>query len=622
MSSFASWEVARRAAQMRIVIVLAFLFLAAAFFKTQVIDHDRFLTEAAHTHLRRILLEPPRGDIRDRNGLLIAENYPGYSVKLLADNEDSLRAVLQRLDALIPNDTVDVETVVGRWQAAKFQPALVYASGRDSVVATLEEHRAILPGLVIQSEPRRRYPDSNAVAHLVGYVGEVSSTELENNTFPGATSGEVVGKQGLEVEYDSLLRGRPGVRFVEVSAVGRVIREQAENGAIAPVAGQVLRTTIDLGLQRFIDSMWRADPGLADKRGAMVAITPDGQVLAYYSHPNYNPNDFIGHIDPTTWNELNTDPNRPLYDRVIQAAYPPASPFKLAMAAMALRRGFTMESKMPVACTGQYRFGNRIYHCWKPAGHGQLTLRQAIATSCDIYFYQLGIALGADSILAGAKSLGFGDRSGIDLGQDNHGVLNASVKAYVNSRGVSYWGNGETLNLAIGQGHHTETLMNMVSFYAALAGDGLKRAPRILASRPPVVTTDLHLTPEILGDLRQAMVDVINSGTATGSLASEAGLKLFQIAGKTGTAQVPGQKQMGWFIAFAPADAPKIVVGIVVEEGIHGSYVAKYPVRAIVHFLTGKTVKANITDITEDTLRNTPDTGTVVPDSIPGASKP
>jgi penicillin-binding protein 2 len=251
-----------------------------------------------------------------------------------------------------------------------------------------------------------------------------------------------------------------------------------------------------------------------------------------------------------------------------------------------------------------------------------LTLRQAIATSCDVFFYQLGLALGADSILAGARSLGFGARSGIDLGQDSHGILNASVKEYVNSRGASTWGSGETLNLAIGQGHHTETLMNMVSFYAALAGDGIKRAPHIIQGRPEEITTDMHLSPAILADLRQAMVDVINSGTATGALASEAGLKLFQIAGKTGTAEISGQKQMGWFIAFAPADSPKIVVGIVVEEGIHGSLVAKFPVRAIVNFLTGKSVKANIDVITEDTLHIGVDTGTVIPDSTPAVHKP
>jgi penicillin-binding protein 2 len=610
MSVFASWEVARRATVIQWVFAAAFVVLAGAFFKAQVLDHESYRTRSAHNHLRDVSLEPPRGDILDRNNLPIAENMTGYSIRLLATREDSLRAVLARLDALIANDTVDVDAVVKRWAAATYQPALVYASGRYSVVATLEEHRATLPGLVIQAEPRRRYPDGAAVAHMVGYVGEVSAGDIEKNTFPNARPAEIVGKQGLEFEYDSLLRGRRGLRFVEIDALGRMIREAPAEVFRAPTAGQIVHTTIDLGLQRFIDSMWRTD--LPNRRGAMVAMTPTGEILAYASFPSFDPNEFIGGIDAATFSALNSDPNKPFYNRVIQAAYPPASPFKLAIAAMALRRGFTMDSRMREVCTGSLQYGNRVWRCWNPKGHGSLTLRDAISKSCDVYFYQLGQLLGADSILKVAHEMGFGGRSGIDLDGERHGSLLASVKSYVNSRGASTWGNGETLNLAIGQGAHTETLINMVSFYAALAGDGIKRAPHIIAGRPGVVTSDLKLSPEQLADLRGAMVDVVNQGTATGNLAGEAGLKQFQVAGKTGSAEVTGQKQLGWFIAFAPADNPRIVVGIAVEEGIHGATMAKYPVRAIVHFLTGKTVKADFNTVTEDLTRTSADSDTVV----------
>jgi penicillin-binding protein 2 len=620
MSAFASWEVARRAFTIQWIFLAAFAVLGAAFFKAQVLDYASYRTRSANTHLRDVSLEPPRGDILDRHGKPIAENMTGYSIRLLATTEDSLRAVLTRLDALIPDDTIDAEAVVRRWKAATYQAALVYASGRYNVVATLEEHRAALPGLVIQAEPRRRYPDGDAVAHMVGYVGEVSPRDLEEHTFPGAKPGEIVGKQGLELEYDSLLRGRRGLRFVEIDAHGRMIREAPAAASFPPTPGKIVRTTIDMGLQRFIDSMWRTD--LQGKRGAMVAMTPSGEILAYASFPSYNPNDFIGGIDAMTYSDLINDPDKPLYNRVIQAAYPPASPFKLAIAAMALRRGFTMDSKMREGCTGSYQFGNRVWRCWNPKGHGILTLRQAIALSCDVYFYQLGQMLGADSILAEARDMGFGGRSGIDLDGERHGSLLASVKAYVNSRGASTWSNGETLNLAIGQGAHTETLINMVSFYAALAGDGIKRAPHIIKDRPGAVTHDLKLTPEELTDLRTAMADVVNSGTATGTLAGEVGLKQFAIAGKTGSAEVTGQKQMGWFIAFAPVDDPKIVVGIAVEEGIHGAYVAKYPVRAIVHYLTGKSVKADVNTVTEDLRPTGADSGVAVtPPSAP-ASKP
>jgi penicillin-binding protein 2 len=612
MSPFSSWRVARRALTSQWIFSLCFCALGGAFFKAQILDHDRYRTESARTHLRPIPLEAPRGDILDRYGVPIAESQPGYSIKLLSPREDSLRAVIGRIDSLIVSDTIEVEAIVRRWALAKYEPVTVYASGRYDVVAALEEHRAILPGLVIQREQRRWYPDSDAVAHMVGYVGEVSASEIDRNVFPGARPGEIVGKQGLEVEYDSVLRGRRGIRFVEVDAKGRTIGDQPESGSLAPVAGAVLHTTIDLNLQRFIDSMWRAD--LPGKRGAMVAMTPQGEILAYVSYPSFNPNAFVGGIDRATFEALNTDPDKPFYNRVIQGAYPPASPFKLAVAAMALRRGIaTMDTKMRIPCTGSYQYGNRVWHCWRPEGHGLLTLRQAIASSCDVYFYQLGQMLGADSILADAAQMGFGDRSGIDLGQEQRGVLLASVKRYVDSRGVSTWGNGETLNLSIGQGRHTETLINMVSFYAALAGDGIKRAPHIVAGRESKVTRDLDLTPDQLADLRTAMVDVVNSGTATGNLASEVGLKDFQIAGKTGSAEVTGQKQLGWFVAFAPAENPRIVVGIAEEEGIHGAFVAKYPVRAIVHFLTGRAVKADVGTVTEDLQHTGVDSGTPVP---------
>ena len=297
MSVFASWEVARRAVGSQWIVLGAFTVLGGAFFKAQVIDNQSNRRSSDRNHLRNVSLEPPRGDILDRNGKPIAGNFTGYSVRLLATNADSLRAVLGRLDSLIPGDTVDVETIVRRWLAARYQPALVYASGSYSAVSALEEHRASLPGLVIQREPRRRYPDSNAVAHLVGYVGEVSPGALLANLFPGAQSGEVVGKSGIELEYDSLLRGRRGIRFVEVDVKGRMIRDAPATASLPPVAGKIVKTTIDLDLQRFVDSMWRAEPYLMNRRGAMVAMTPDGQILAYASFPSYNPNDFIGRID-------------------------------------------------------------------------------------------------------------------------------------------------------------------------------------------------------------------------------------------------------------------------------------------------------------------------------------
>ena len=618
MNAFASFEVARRAEGARWILGLAFLVLGVAFFKAQVLEHDRFRLEAGSNRLRPIKLPSPRGDILDRNGLSLAENIPGYSIKLLAAREDSLRAVLGRLLAYVPADSVDVEVVVRRWRAARFQPAQVFASGEDRIVAALEEHRAVLPGLVIQAEPRRTYPHGEAVAHLVGYVGEISEPELKSGQFGLAGLGELVGKQGLEVEYDSLLRGQQGTRYVEVTARGHTVRDQPSSGAVRPIAGATVRTTIDLPLQLFIDSMWRAD--LPTKRGAMIAMTPKGEVLAYYSHPGFDPNAFIGGISSEDYAVLHEDSDHPLIDRVINGRYPPASPFKLAIATMALRRGLvTMNSRMPVPCSGSLRFGNRVFKCWKrDGGHGSLTLAEAIKSSCDVYFYQLGLLLGKDALLEDGQALGLSDVSGIDLQQEKRGAFPRGLKDYMNSRGQSSWSNGEVLNLSIGQGRNTQTLINMVSFYAALAGDGIKRPPHIFQPRPGTKSYDLALTPEQLVGLRQALSDVVQSGTAGAS-----GGREFDVAGKTGTGQVSNQKDIGWFIGFAPADSAKIVVGIQVEEGEHGALVAKYVVRAIGRFLQGPGSPATRTEyqppLSEDT---TPAADSLQPDTTRAVALP
>ncbi len=606
MSAWESWQLAERAGRAQAVLALIFLVLGGAFFKAQVVDGAEFRVASEGSRLRPIPLPAPRGEIFDRHGLLIAENVPGYSIRLLASSEDSLRSVLGRLRAFVPADSVNVEKVVRRWLQTKYEPVLVFASGEFGIVSTLEEHRAAIPGLVIQAEPSRRYPDSTAVAHLVGYVSEVSERELESGNFPNARQGEVVGKNGLEMEYDSVLRGRQGIRYVEVTAKGRTIRDRGVSGSIRPQAGASIKTTIDLPLQRFVDSMWRA--ALPGKNGALLAMTPQGEILAYISFPSYDPNDFVGGIDAPTFNQLNTDPNRPLFDRVIQATYPPASPWKLATAAMGLRRGLvTMDTRMRTPCTGGFQFGNRNFRCWKRdgGGHGSLTLAQAIATSCDVYFYQLGLMLDQEPLLDDGASMGFGERSGVDLEREKSAGF-PTVKSYIRKSGGTSWSRGELLNLAIGQGRNVQTLVGMTSFYAALATDGVRRAPFMVRRRTAAKTWDLGLKPDQLQGLRNALAAVVDMGTAAAS-----GGRELKVAGKTGTGQFPPQKDLGWFIGYAPSDAPKIVVGIVVEEGIHGSSVAGYVVEAIGKFL-GQPVAGTRIQVTEDT-------STVAVDSVGGA---
>ena len=576
------WAVSRRADVARVVLALAFVLLLGAFFRAQVLKSAEYRLESESSRLRAIPLPSPRGEIVDRNGLLIAENAPGYTIRLLASRESELREVLARLDALVPDRQVDVDDVIVRWAAAPFIPALVIASSDFALVSRLEEHRAELPGLVIQAEPRRRYPDSAAVAHLAGYAGEVNQPELDRGAFPGARMGEIVGKLGLELEYDSVVRGTPGVRFVEVTARGRLVRDPGRGRTVLPVPGRQLRTTIDLPLQRFVDSMWRAAPFLANKRGALLAMRPDGAVLAYYSHPSFDPNAFIGGISGREYALLRDDPMRPMLNRVIYGSYPPASPYKLAVAAMGLKRGLvTMTTRMPIPCTGGMMFGNRRFRCWKPEGHGFQDLRGAIATSCAVSFYQLGQRLGADAMLEDGHEFGFGERSGIDLPGEQRPTLFRSMDDYVKRRGA--WNAGETLNLSIGQGANAQTLVNMTAFYAALATDGIKRAPYLVERAGGAETHDLGLSPADLAGLKLAMSDVVTRGTA-----GRSGGAFLNVAGKTGTGQMPGgQEDIAWFIGFAPTESPEIVVGILVEEGEHGSTAAPFVVQAIRRWIVG-----------------------------------
>lgn len=578
MNGFDSYQVRERAGAARWVLSLAFAVLIGAFFRTQVLQHDKYQLRAETNRLRAIPLEPPRGPILDRNGRVIAENLPGFSVKLLAASADSLRAVLLRLATVVPLDTGDIGGMVRRWQAARYQPVTVFGDAPFDIVSRLEERRPMLPGLIIQSEPKRMYPQGTAVAHLVGYVSEVTETDLERNRFPGASLGSIVGKAGLERQYDSVLRGRAGVRYAEVNARGRLVREDVGTASLPPVAGHALQTTLDLDLQRFIDSMW--PPGV---RGAMIAITPKGEIRALYSAPSYDPNLFVGGISTADWRRLNDDPAIPLLNRAIYGRYPPASPFKLATAAMALKRNLiTLRTRMPVPCTGGYRLGNRVFRCWKPEGHGSLDLVGAVAQSCDVYFYQVGQRLGLDAIVEEGVAMGFAGRSGIDLPSEQSSIYPTSLAYFDSLYGPRRWSAPATiLNFSIGQGENTQTLINMVQFYQALSGNGVEVQPYIV--RPTGREShSLGLSDEQLRVLRRSLIAVLEQGT--GARSRRAGLT---IAGKTGTAQQSAGKDHGWFLGFAPAEEPVLVVGAIMEESEHGSTVGPYVADALARYILG-----------------------------------
>ncbi|MGH7702409.1 MAG: penicillin-binding protein 2 [Gemmatimonadales bacterium] len=579
MKDFHTYRLRENAAVARWILLGAFLLLFLAFFRTQILQHERFRLRAESNRLRPVPMAPARGTIYDRNGLVIAETVPGYSVALLASREDALRGVLARLRTLVLLDSGAVDEVIERFRAARYQPALVLGNASFNDVSKLEEHRAELPGLVIQSEPRRVYPDGKAVAHLVGYVGEIDQKDLEANRYPGLRLGSLVGRAGLEEEYDDSLRGSAGLRFIEVDARGRLVRDEGAAPPLPAAPGRPIVTTIDLPLQEFIDSIWPAGV-----RGAMIAVTPQGAVRALYSTPSYDPNSFIGGISSREWRGLNSDPAFPLLNRALQVRYPPASPFKLAVAAMALKRGLVnFNSRMPEPCRGGLQFGNRYFRCWKQEGHGALNLTEAIAQSCDVYFYQLGLKLGLTAMLHEGVLMGFKDRSGIDLPNEVTPLFPSSTAYYDRLYGPRNWSSAVILNLSIGQGENTQTLINMMRFYQALAGDGGAPAPYLVRpTAPPPSRRDLGLTEAQLEGLRTALIAVVQTGTASATRRSD-----LSVAGKTGTAQNPHGENHGWFIAFAPAEKPEIVVGGIMEFAKHGTAVAPYVVRSIRRYLLG-----------------------------------
>ena len=585
MNAFDSIALSRRATQARAVLLLAFLVLGGAFFRAQILEHDKFQLKAETNRLRPVPLTPPRGAILDFKGRVIAENTPGYTVKLLAQREDSLRAVLDRFSTVVPLTTQEVNAVVVRWRGARYQPALVYRDADFATVSKLEEHRAILPGMVIQSEPKRLYHAGPSVAHLIGYVSEVNQADLDANRYPGAQLGTIVGKAGLERAYDSILRGREGVRYVEVNARGGMVREDVEGAALAPTAGTSLTTTVDLDLQQFIDSIWPRK-----FRGAMVAMTPTGEIRALYSAPSFDPNLFVGGISAADYRMLERDSARPLLNRAIIGRYPPASPFKLATAAMALKRGvIDLHTHMPISCSGGFRLGNRVFKCWKKEGHGNLDLIGAVAASCDVYFYQVGLRLGLDAILEDGVLMGFRDKSGIDLPSEQSPIYPASTAYYDRRYGPRNWSApATTLNLSIGQGENTQTLINMMKFYVALAGDGGERRPFVVPGAASGSNVrSLGLSTEQLEGLRKALIAVVQRGTAAGGTRRTLGTQVINIAGKTGTAQATVGEDHGWFIGFAPAEKPEIVVGAIFEHGLHGSDVVPYVVQTIRRYLLG-----------------------------------
>ena len=554
-----------RARRVRVVVVILVGILLAQFFRLQVLRQHQYALRSEANRLRAIPVPAPRGAIYDRDGRLVAENVPGYAVSLLPSAVDTVRQELRRLSGYLSLDSADRARLVEDFRERPNRPLLISDDASFEAVSAIEERRPSFRRAVVEMRPRRHYPAGPSVAHLVGYTGEISEEELERADYEQYWPGRVVGKAGLESQYDDRLGGEPGVRYVEVNAVGSIVSEFGGRSSVDPEPGEDLTLGLDLALQQYADSTFPRD-----RRGAVVALDPDtGEVLVLYSHPSYDPNQFVGGISSTDWEGLQSDPDRPLLNRAVGAAYPPGSTFKLAVAAMAMRRDQArIGTHMPTGCDGTYRYGIRNFRCWKPGGHGDLNLFSAIQESCNIYFYQLGARrLGLDVLMEDADRMDFGRPTGLDFPYEASGSFPRSREWYDRRYGQYGWTDAVALNLSIGQGENQQTLLRQALFFSALATGESPIVPHLIRGEEyerERVDWSLGLTAAERRDLVQAMTAVVNRPDGT---AYPYRLDRWRVAGKTGTAQNAQGEPHSWFVGFAPVEDPEIVIASIVEFG-------------------------------------------------------
>lgn len=545
-------------------LALVLVILLSTFFRLQILKSSQYRLRSEENRLRAIGVPAPRGTIYDRNGLVVAENVPGYVISLLPGPSDTIAATLRRLRPHLGIGPEEEEELLEENRGRPNDPLVLRDNATFKQVSFIEQRRPEFRRVVVEMRPRRRYPAGRAIAHLIGYVGEISEAELEQPRFAGYESGREIGKDGIERQYESQLAGEPGVRYVEVNALGSIVRE-FDGGFGRPAdPGRDVQLGIDLELQVMADSIF--PEGM---RGGVVAFEPrTGEVLLLSSHPTFDPNRFVGGIPTTLWNSLRDDPDKPLLNRVSASAYPPGSTWKLVMATIGMQTGaLSIDTYMPYLCTGALAYGNRLFRCWHPNGHGWLDLSGAIKESCNVYFYQVGQRIGLDVLTERTAALGFNQPTGIDLPYETRGLFPESREWFDQRYGARGWTESVVWNLAIGQGENQQSLLRMALFYTALATGESPIPPHlarseVLAERR--VPWDLGLPEARRLELRDATIRVVNEPRGT---AYRYRLDRWTLAGKTGTSQNPHGEPHSWFVGFAPAYDPRIVIAAIVEQG-------------------------------------------------------
>jgi len=552
------------------------------FWNLQILEADYYTELAERNRIRAIPIIAPRGKMLDREGRVLVDNYPSFSVLLLRDDPEEVERYLPRVAEGLGMTLDELrEQIQGAESLPQFHPIVIKVDASDADIAFIESHRADLPILELLLVHRRRYSRDGFLSHVAGYVGEVSPRQIEQSN-GRYRSGDIVGKAGLERQYNDILMGTDGLRRVIVNSLGKEVGPLAQKDV---VPGKPIQLTIDYDLQVV------AEAALAGQKGAIVALDPrTGEVLAMASHPAPDPNLFALRIPVEDWKRLNEDPDRPLLNRAIQAQLAPGSVFKIMMTAAMLESKVIPED-FTVYCPGYADFYGRIFRCHAldKGGHGHVDLHKAVVQSCDIFFYNVGKRLGIDRIAYYAYQLGLGRKTGIDLpGEENGLVPSAEWKRRVFKE---KWYPGETISVAIGQGATITTPLQLAYSIGGIAMGGVFKTPHLLMDGTPAAEQRLSLTQHTVDTITEAMYGVVNEGgTAAG-----ARLEGIEFCGKTGTAQLisaAGLKRAGknerrftdnaWFVGYAPRRNPEIVVAVLVEHGEHGSSAAAPLARDII----------------------------------------
>ncbi len=562
--------------------------LAARLYYLQLVAADRYKTLAEDNRIKLQLLAPQRGEITDRGGVKLVTNRPNFRLLLEADWRQDSEQIIKQLSSYLAIGEKQRRQIREHMKSSRYPSPLLIAEHLDwETVAALEFHKSELPGLFIDIGQERYYPLGEYAAHLLGHVGAVTKDELEDRSLlrlPGFKTG----KEGVEKSMEKSLRGKPGVRQMEVNVHGLAIRQVQQSDS---VAGETIRLSVDAELQKFTSARFGKESG-----AAIVLDATNGNVLALTSMPAYDPNKFSRGISSKYWKELNSDERHPLLNKAIAGQYPPGSTFKMIVGLAALAENAVRPAEK-IHCPGHFYLGNHRFNCWKAGGHGYMDLHHAIAHSCDTYFYTMAERLGIKPIAAMAREFGLGMVTGLELGGEKAGLIPSDEwKRRVYGDG---WRTGDTVNAGIGQGYVLATPLQLAVMTARIAsGKGISpqlflqpaatMAETAAAKESDTVTAQrMQVNPDHLTIIRNAMNAVTNHpyGTAFYRRIKEPAMAM---AGKTGTSQVRRikihgvkQSKLPWkyrhhalFVGYAPADAPLYAAAVIVEHGGGGASAA------------------------------------------------